>query len=150
MSEEQFKEDYAFLYQAQPKQNSTIKADLEYISWHWPDRSFDPWEESFAYAHFFNTIAFREALSLGAQLARRLGDEHAADWYEIHLIEVKFLLEDFWDPKDGYIKSTYMHQGGVEWKTKNLDTAVLIAVMLANSTAKDDPFSIGTSFSFSF
>ena len=36
---------------------------------------FDPWEESFAYAHFFNTIAFREALSLGAQLARRFGIE---------------------------------------------------------------------------
>jgi hypothetical protein len=139
---DQFRSEFAFLYQPYPRNNSTIKADLEYISWHWPELSFDPWEESFAYGHFFNTMAFREALTFGSKLARYLDDEAAATWYDSQLSEVKSFLEDFWDAKDRYIKSTINHKSGVEWKTKNLDTAVLIAVLFANSTVEDDPFSI--------
>lgn len=143
-SVEEFKSTYAYLYEFSLPANSTIKADLEYISNHWTELSYDPWEESYAYGQFFNTIAFREALSLGARLARKLGDDGAADWYDLQLTEVKEFLHDFWDANDGYIKSSIGHQSGVEWKTKNLDTSVLIAVLFANSSTDSDPYSIRT------
>ena len=88
-SVEEFKSTYAYLYESSLPANSTIKADLEYISNHWTELSYDPWEESYAYGQFFNTIAFREALSIGARLARKLGDDGAAEWYDLQLTEVK-------------------------------------------------------------
>jgi glucoamylase len=139
---EEFKSEYAYLYNPILPANSTIKADLEYKSNHWTELSYDPWEESYAYGHFFNKIAFREALSVGAKLARKLGDNGAAEWYELQLIEVKEFLDDFWDSTDGYIKSSIGHQHGVKWKKKNLDTSALIAVLFANSSAENDPYSL--------
>ena len=144
MSVEEFKSKYSYLYESILPANSTIKADLEYISNHWTGLSYDPWEESYAYGQFFNTIAFREALSIGAKLARRLGDDGAAEWYELQLDEVMEYLDDFWDSNDGYIKSSIGHQSGVEWKKKNLDTSVLIAVLFANSSTDSDPYSLRT------
>jgi hypothetical protein len=144
MSVEEFTSKYAYLYESFLPPNSTIKADLEYISNHWTELSYDPWEESYAYGQFFNTIAFREALSIGAKLARKLGDDGAAEWYELQLTEVIEYLDDFWDPNDEYIKSSIGHQSGVEWKNKNLDTSVLIAILFANSSSKSDPYSLCT------
>ena len=144
MSVEEFKSEYAYLYESSLPTNSTIKADLEYISNHWMELSYDPWEELYAYGQFFNTIAFREALALGGKLARKLGDDGAADWYELQLTEVGEFLDGFWDSNDGYIKSSIGHQSGVEWKKKNLDTSVLIAVLFANSSIEADPYSLRT------
>jgi glucoamylase len=142
ISVEEFKSKYAYLYESFLPSNSTIKADLEYISNHWTELSYDPWEESYAYGQFFNTIALREALSIGAKLARKLGDDGAAEWYELQLTEIKGYLDEFWDSNDGYIKSSIGHQHGVEWKKKNLDTSVLIAVLFANSSSASDPYSL--------
>lgn len=139
---EEFKSEYAYIYASVLPANSTIKADLEYISNHWTELSYDPWEESYAYGHFFNTIAFREALSVGAKLAKKLGDGAAAEWYELQITEVKEFLDDFWDSAHGYIKSSIGHQRGVEWKKKNLDASVLIAALFANSSAENDPYSL--------
>ena len=142
MSAQDFKANYSFLYEAALPAESTIKADLEYITYHWADLSYDPWEESNGYGQFFNTISFREALQYGHELANALGDSGADDWYQLHLSEVNNFLEDFWDAKAGYIKSTIGHQNGVEWKKKHLDSSVLIAVLLASRTAPDDPYSL--------
>src|SRR5271155_5845976 len=142
MSAEEFEATYPFLYTPSLPANSTIKADLEYISNHWPDFNYDPWEESGAMGHFFNLILTREALATGGKLARHLNDPGAAEWYEMQLSEVKDYLERFWHEGDGYIKSSIDHQRGVEWKRKNLDSAVLISVLFANSSRDDDPYSI--------
>jgi glucoamylase len=142
MSVEEFKSEYSFLYASILPSNSTIKNDLEYVSNHWSEYSYDPWEETYGSGQFFNTIAFREALSAGAKLADKLDDKSAAEWYRLQLSEVDELLESFWDPEVGYIKSTVGHSGGVEWKIKHLDSSVLIAVLFANSTDANDPYSI--------
>jgi glucoamylase len=143
MSSDEFKSNYPYLYDPDLSGESVIKSDLEYISHNWQDLSFDPWEESFAYGHFFNIVAMREALAIGIELARKLDDTLAADWYEIHLDEMSTYLQEFWSPEGGYIKSTLGHERGVEWKTKNLDTAVIIASLLRNSTNSDDISSLG-------
>jgi GH15 family glucan-1,4-alpha-glucosidase len=142
MSAEEFVAAYPFLYTPSLPANSTIKADLEYISNHWPDFSYDPWEESGDMGHFFNLVITREALATGGKLARHLNDLGAAEWYELQLSEVTDYLERFWHEGDGYIKSSIDHQRGVEWKTKNLDSAVLISVLFANSSMDEDPYSI--------
>ena len=142
ISVQEFKRDYSLLYEAGMAANSTIKADLEYTSHHWNDRSYDLWEEAYASGQFFNTMAFREALTLGAQLARKLDDAEAAELYELQLSEINEFLHNFWDAKDGWIKSTIKHERGVEWKIKHLDASVLIAVMFSNSTDENYPYSI--------
>jgi glucoamylase len=142
MSVEEFKAKYPILYESSLPATSTIKADLEYISHHWTDLSYDPWEESFADGQFFNTIAVREALSHGIILSQKLGDDGAAEWYKLQVKEVEEFLDNFWDSKDTYIKSTIGHHRGVEWKKKNLDTSVLIAVLFANSSLEHDPYSL--------
>src|SRR5271155_853818 len=144
MSAEEFVAIFPFLYNPSLPANSTIKADLEYISNHWPDFNYDTWEESGAMGHFFNLILTKEALATGGRLARHLNDPVAAQWYELQLPEVTEYLERFWYEKDGYIKSSIDHQRGVEWKTKNLDSAVLISVLFANSSRDEDPYSISS------
>jgi glucoamylase len=138
MSPDEFKLAYPYLYDPSLSSDSVIKSDLEYISHHWQDLSFDPWEESYAYGHYFNIIAMREALAVGIELSQKLDDPGAADWYQIHLDEMSNYLQEFWSPEEGFIKSTLDHQRGVEWKTKNLDTAVMIATLLANATTPKD------------
>lgn len=144
MSIEAFKSQYPYLYYPDLGGDSTIKSDLEYITHHWADLSFDPWEESYAFGHFFNSIAQREALTIGAKLARKLDDPGAADWYDLHVKEINNHLKLFWNQDDTYIRCTVGHEHGVEWKTNNLDTSVIIAVLFANSTSPEDPYSIST------
>ena len=144
MSVEAFKSQYPYLYYPDLGGDSTIKSDLEYITHHWADLSFDPWEESYAFGHFFNSIAQREALTIGAKLARKLDDPGAADWYDLHVKEINNHLKLFWNQDDSYIRCTVGHEHGVEWKTNNLDTSVIIAVLFANSTSPEDPYSICT------
>jgi glucoamylase len=142
-SADEFLNSYPFLYAASLPANSTIKADLEYISNHWSDYNYDPWEESYAEGHFFNIIMTREALRVGAKLARQLNDHGAADWYELQVSGMNEFAGRFWHEEDGYIKSCIRHERGVEWKIKHLDSAVLIAVLFGNSSIEDDPYSIG-------
>ena len=144
MSAEDFKSTYPYLYDPNLSGNSVIKADLEYISHYWHELSFDPWEESYAYGHFFNLVAMREALVAGIALSRKLDDPLAADWYQTHVDEMNNHLQEFWSTEDRFIKSTLGHERGVEWKTKNLDTAVITASLLANSTPSGDISSLGS------
>ena len=146
MSVEDFKSKYSFLYDSVLPPNSTVKNDLEYVSNHWTEYSYDPWEECYGSGQFFNSIAFREALSSGAKLAEKLGDKGAAEWYRLQLSDVDEFLESFWDPEVGYIRSTVGHSGGVEWKIKHLDSSILVAVVFANSSSPDDPYSISIPF----
>ncbi len=104
---------------------SPIKQDLEYVARHWDKPGFDYWEEVKG-LHFPTAMAHRKALILGAQLARRLGDFGAANFYEQNAKNIEGLIHQFWDSSKGYIQSTLNQTRGV-WKSQ-LDIAVVLGV----------------------
>lgn len=105
-----------------------IKADLEYVSHRWDRASFDVWEEVKA-RHFDTETAQRNALLEGAWLARKLGDEGAALWYEKQADGLDGALDRHWDPKRGYLVSALGREDGLDYKASGLDSAVILAAI---------------------
>lgn len=105
-----------------------IKKDLEYISHHWQDPSYDLWEEVNG-THFYTLMVQRRALIEGGLLAKNLGDNGASTWYlaQSRLIEAK--LENFYNEKLGYFVPTLNYVDGVNYKHSELDTAVLLGLL---------------------
>ncbi|MGZ3695817.1 MAG: glycoside hydrolase family 15 protein [Bdellovibrionota bacterium] len=108
--------------------SSLIKTDLEYVSHHWRDASFDLWEEELG-DHFYTRMVQRKALLLGAQVAKFFADEGAASWYLQQAKAMEKEMDKFWDPKVGYIRATLMHRGGLSTKKSGLDVAVLLGAL---------------------
>ncbi|MCO4753492.1 MAG: glycoside hydrolase family 15 protein [Bacteriovoracaceae bacterium] len=104
---------------------SPIKMDLEYTAIYFNSHGFDYWEEVMG-LHFSTAMAQRRALLSGAKLARRLGDNGAADFYEIKAQKVSKLIETFWNPNKGHIESTLNQTRGV-YKSQ-LDVSVILGV----------------------
>lgn len=116
------------LYSAKLPVNTVIKADLEYVSNHWNDPCFDLWEEVKA-KHFYTKMVQRKALILGAQLARRMDDPYAADWYETQVWKLEAsILEHLNQGTDGILASLNWTEG-LNSKHSNLDVAVLLGVL---------------------
>ncbi|MBI3554444.1 MAG: hypothetical protein HY077_18260 [Elusimicrobia bacterium] len=107
---------------------SGIKGDLEYVSHHWSQTSFDVWEEVKA-RHFDTAVAQREALLQGAGLARALGDPRAAAWYESQAGLIAAELGRHWDASKGYLVSAIGRDGGLDYKASGLDSAVILAAI---------------------
>jgi len=82
------------LYQSSLPATSPIKMDLEYVSHHWRDPSYDLWEEVKG-THFYTLMVQRRALIEGAILAVRLGDSLAANWYRAQGNELNWNLTSF-------------------------------------------------------
>ena len=116
------------LYNPSFPANSPIKKDLEYISHHWKDPSFDLWEEEQG-THFYTLMVIRRALLEGAVLAERMHDTNAAHWYYLQGKQVELELENFWNDEKGYITATINHIGGINYKYSNLDTAVILGLL---------------------
>lgn len=116
------------LYNNKFPANTPIKKDLEYISHHWKDPSFDLWEETKG-THFYTLMVIRRALLEGAELAERLDDHGAAIWYHSQAKQIELELDHFWDEKNGYIKATINRVGGIDYKLSNLDTAVILGLL---------------------
>jgi glucoamylase len=78
---------------------AVIKPDLEYVSqpsnWNTPN-SCDLWEERRG-LHFFNLMVQRRSLVEGQELANRLGDTGAANWYGSQANAISNRLNAFWD-----------------------------------------------------
>lgn len=108
--------------------NSPIKKDLEYISHHWKDASYDLWEETQG-THFYTLMVIRRALLEGAMLAERLHDAGAAKWYRSQAKQIEFELQNFWDEKNGYITATINRTGGIDYKASNLDMSVILGLL---------------------
>ncbi len=119
---------YDKLYNNKFPANTPIKKDLEYISHHWKEPSFDLWEETKG-THFYTLMVIRRALMEGAELAERLSDHGAASWYHSQAKQIELELEHFWDEKNGYIKATINRTGGIDYKLSNLDTAVILGLL---------------------
>ncbi|MDE2512070.1 MAG: glycoside hydrolase family 15 protein [Elusimicrobia bacterium] len=104
------------------------KGDLEYVSHHWGQTSFDVWEEVKAH-HFDTETAQRTALLEGAWLADQLGDDGAPGWYRAQAELLKTRMAKHWDPGKGYIVSALDQDAGLGGKDSGLDSAVILAAI---------------------
>lgn len=137
----------AMLYDSRLPTHSVIKTDLEYISHHAFEKSFDVWEEVKG-DHFFTRMVIRRALVEGAKLARTLSDPGAADWYEERAQIMSREIESHWDAQEQVIQPTLGQTEGADYKTSGIDTAVILGVLhgYANDGffAPEDPRVIAT------
>jgi len=126
----------AKLYDGKLPTNSVIKADLEYISHHWRETSYDLWEEVRGH-HFYTRVLEKKALVRGAQLAHELGDHGAAVWYaqQAILLENEILLH--WDSQKKYIVATRNRNAGVDYKHSGLDSSIVLAVLDAEGMGNE-------------
>jgi glucoamylase len=104
------------------------KGDLEYVSHHWGQTSFDVWEEVKAH-HFDSETAQRESLLEGAWLASQLNDAGAPQWYKSQADQLKTEMNRHWDPEKGYIVSALDQDAGLGNKSSGLDSAVILAAI---------------------
>lgn len=115
------------LYHHDTAAHSVIKTDLDFISHHWRDPSYDPWGEVVD-VHFSNLHERRRAMWLGAKLARKLGDDASSAWYEQQTLEIMAELLQYWKENEGFFEQT-IGKG-------NLDSAVILSIL----DDDDDPF----------
>jgi glucoamylase len=116
------------LYDSTLPTNSLIKADLEYVAYHWKDTSFDLWEEVRA-DHFYTRMVQRRALIQGAQLAHILGDSGAATFYSQQAALISQDLGRFWRADLQSFVPSLNWQEGVNYKNSGIDIAVLLGVL---------------------
>lgn len=126
------KEDVVIRRLYNGKNDSVIKHDLEYVSHHWNDTSFDLWEEVRGH-QFFTAMVQRRALLEGAWLADRLGDPLAAGWYRVQARNLESLIQRHWDAGKGQINATVDRDGGINYKASNIDSAVVLGVLLGET-----------------
>ncbi len=116
------------LYDGKFPTASPIKTDLEYISHHWKEPSYDLWEEVKG-THFYTLMVIRRALVEGSVLAKQLGDTGASLWYHSQAKQIELELQHFWDEKKGYIGATINRVEGIDYKSSNLDTSVILGLL---------------------
>ncbi|KAJ2730067.1 hypothetical protein IW152_005396 [Coemansia sp. BCRC 34962] len=119
----------------------TIKTDLDYIEgvW-WQNTNCDIWEESRG-LHFYTLMAQHRALLMGADLARRVGDDLvASERYLRAADEIGTLLSRF---NRSFVVATIEWSGGLGSKVSNLDTQVLLASL--HFTEAGDRYSVESS-----
>lgn len=118
------------LYRAELPAFTIIKADLEFISYHWQERCYDLWEENMG-VHFYTRMVQRTALEEGAELARAMGDHGAANWYSLQAHNIAQALEGHW--QGGRI-ITNISRSPWDGKHSGLDAATIIAVLHTGRT----------------
>ena len=114
------------LYSGVMPADTVIKADLEYVSHHWSDASYDLWEEVKG-NHFYTKMVQRSSLLQGAWLAERLGDLSAAQWYRSQGMILESEIIKFWREDQGYITVTL--QPETNDPKAGLDVAVILGVL---------------------
>jgi glucoamylase len=122
------------LYDGVLPTNSLIKRDLEYVSNNWQRTSFDLWEEVRG-LHFYTRMVQRKALTEGARLAIRLNDGGAAGWYALQAAELEDEIKKHWDQGKGYLVATLNRDGGIDYKSSGLDTAIILGVLHSHTPA---------------
>lgn len=116
------------LYRAELPTTSPIKRDLEFVSHHWQDQSFDLWEEVKG-QHFFTQMAQRAALIRGADLAVKLNDPRAADFYMLNARALEKSLQKHQSEARGVIVPTINQTDGWQHKKSEIDISVLLGVI---------------------
>ncbi len=126
----------AWLYDGRIPAETVIKADLEFVSHHWHDHSYDLWEEIRGY-HFYTRIVQRRALLEGAKLARRLGDWGAGDYYQVSGDQLTMDVHSHWRPERGYFIATFDHYEGIDYKNSGLDIAIVLGALHTDGPGYD-------------
>ncbi len=131
------------LYSPSLPARTVIKADLEFISHHWGDASFDLWEETKG-DHFYTRLVQRRGLLDGAELAEHLSDFAAAQWYRSQAAALEPELNRHWDSQRGYLTVTLNQVGGLDYKSSGLDSAIVLAALHASprNGAKDSFYAV--------
>ena len=130
------------LYRSEMPADTVIKADLEYVAHHWPDISFDAWEEVPASSHFYNAMVQRRSLIEGAHLSRALNDWAASRYYSSEAKKLEAAIERHWNEELGVIVPSLDASGrpgadgDLRGKTSHLDSLVIIGVVRGD-TADD-------------
>ncbi len=119
------------LYDGKFPTDSMIKADLEFVSNHWPEASYDLWEEVKG-QHFNTRMVQRKALLDGADLADELGDLGAASWYRIQAKNLEVEIEKHWDSQKEILLETIHLEGGLTNKNSGLDSGVILGSIEGN------------------
>ncbi|OAV97173.1 hypothetical protein PTTG_02745 [Puccinia triticina 1-1 BBBD Race 1] len=119
------------LYDGQWRSRSVIKADLEYISNSWKERSFDLWEEVNG-SHFFTFAVIHRALKDGVSFATKMEDHGAAAWYQKQADQIGAQLDLFWDKQARYIQASrnFVDSHG---KKSGLDVGTLLGCLHAGT-----------------
>ncbi len=123
------------IYGGEIPPRGVTKVDLEYTAHNWSQPSFDLWEEVNG-SHFYTRMLQRRALVGGAQLAQRLGDAGAAQFYreQARLLTTALLAH----MRDGLLMPTLDRVSGWDHKKANLDVAVVLGALHAYKA--EDPF----------
>ena len=116
------------LYDGLIPTHSVIKSDLEFVSHHWREDSFDLWEEVRG-QHFYTQMVQRRALLEGATLADDLEDPLAARWYRKQAYDLELSILKFWDESKKYFKVTSEGVGLEARKVSGLDVAVILGCL---------------------
>lgn len=117
------------LYHGVIPADSPIKKDLEYTAHHWREPSFELWEEEMG-IHFYTLLSQHTALQEGAKLAKELGDEGAAEFYDVQSRLIgEFIKDAFIDSQIGIKATIRKVNGGLGYKHSNIDVAPLLALL---------------------
>ena len=124
-------QDYVIkkMFKGMVSSDSVIQKDLDYTVAQWKKPSFDLWEEELG-MHFYTLMAQHTALQEGGLLAHELGDHRSHHIYEQESKVIAAVLKrDFADAKIGILATLNKVNGGLSYKTSNLDVAPLLALL---------------------
>ncbi|KAK6497230.1 Glucoamylase, intracellular sporulation-specific [Arthrobotrys conoides] len=107
------------------KLQAIIKADLEYVVSYWSHSSFDLWEEIQGQHYFTIIVAYRSMIE-GAEFAKLMGDNSAAEKYKKTAESMVSTIKGFWRADKGYIVETHNIHG-----RSGLDCGVLLGALKA-------------------
>ena len=113
-----------------PVAKSVIAADLEYLMFHGQRTSFDLWEETKGH-QFYTELVQRRAFIMAADDAESSGDLQRAERYRMFAEKLSVSLPQHWNPLYGYLVETLGRDGGVDYKTSDLDSGIILAVLHA-------------------
>lgn len=116
------------LYDGKIPTHTALKADLEFVAYHWQQTCFDLWEEVKG-KHFYSRMAMRRALLDGAWLADRMDDSGAAEFYRKQAGALERELEWHWAGDKGTFIPTIDRDGGLDYKHAGIDASTVIAAL---------------------
>ncbi len=125
-----------YLYSNELPAKSVIKIDLEYVASKWQEQNYDLWEEVKG-QHFFTRMAQRASLIKGANLAEKIYDPKAAEYYRSKAKELTLTLRAHQDSNRKIIVPTLDQTDGWKHKSSQLDVSVILGSLYF---ALDDGF----------